>query len=281
MDKTIAIIKKVGNKYCVFSEDGTKNLGCSLTLQGAKKRLQQVEYFKHKDSANMTDYNEFFDRLGKLATGAESQLDRPNVGTVAGQTSDRILDCKEHFPIVTETQAQSSMARVMQLREIPSWFGGSLAELREIVYAGIKNTHPALSIDVKVPVQHVVCLSDGQTPSETKVKDPYDERKTKTDEVPQVARPTLTSADFVRACEDQTLRQTVAGTILEMIEEQGEAVERAKSLCQKLLKSGLKADEFDLLSTYLQSDILRELLMNQSKSSTEDRRLELIKKMKN
>ena len=40
------IIQKRGNKYCVVSKDGEKNLGCSPSKAGAKKRLGQVEYFK-------------------------------------------------------------------------------------------------------------------------------------------------------------------------------------------------------------------------------------------
>lgn len=40
-------IEKVGGGYEVESEHGNKNLGKSKTLAGAKKRLAQVEYFKH------------------------------------------------------------------------------------------------------------------------------------------------------------------------------------------------------------------------------------------
>lgn len=40
------MIKKFGKLYKVLSESG-KNLGSSKSLKGAKKRLQQVEYFKH------------------------------------------------------------------------------------------------------------------------------------------------------------------------------------------------------------------------------------------
>lgn len=42
------IIKK-GNKYQVTSEDGKKNLGTYDTEEEAKRRLQQVHYFKDKD----------------------------------------------------------------------------------------------------------------------------------------------------------------------------------------------------------------------------------------
>ena len=41
------MIHKEGDKYHVVSEDGTKSLGTYDTLEEAKKRLQQIEYFKH------------------------------------------------------------------------------------------------------------------------------------------------------------------------------------------------------------------------------------------
>ena len=48
--KKIAFIRKLPNgKYRVYSHTG-KNLGTSDTLEEAKKRLSEVEYFKHKDS---------------------------------------------------------------------------------------------------------------------------------------------------------------------------------------------------------------------------------------
>jgi len=42
-----AYIRKEGNEWCVKSESG-KNMGCYDSEAGAKKRLQQIEYFKHK-----------------------------------------------------------------------------------------------------------------------------------------------------------------------------------------------------------------------------------------
>jgi len=41
-------IKKVGNSYVVHSEKG-KVLSKHLTLAEAKKRLREIEYFKHKN----------------------------------------------------------------------------------------------------------------------------------------------------------------------------------------------------------------------------------------
>jgi hypothetical protein len=44
------MIKKQGSQYCVFSKDGSKNLGCFPSREQAVKRLQQIEYFKHAKS---------------------------------------------------------------------------------------------------------------------------------------------------------------------------------------------------------------------------------------
>ncbi len=48
----IAYIKKLPNgKYRVFSEKG-KNMGTYNSQQAAKKRLQQIEFFKHKKASD-------------------------------------------------------------------------------------------------------------------------------------------------------------------------------------------------------------------------------------
>ena len=41
------MIKKVKGRYRVISEKG-RNMGTYKTLAEAKRRLQQIEYFKHK-----------------------------------------------------------------------------------------------------------------------------------------------------------------------------------------------------------------------------------------
>lgn len=42
------MIKKVKEGYRVVAESG-RNMGTYKTKEEAKKRLQQIEYFKHKD----------------------------------------------------------------------------------------------------------------------------------------------------------------------------------------------------------------------------------------
>jgi hypothetical protein len=282
MNKAIAVIKKVGNKFCVFSKDG-KNLGCSTSRDGAEKRLRQVEHFKNKGSRVM-NYDMAFDNFAKALhkdlvpeNGVEGQL---RVGTIAGFASDKLLDKREHFPVITHTQAQSSMARVMQLTDVPVWYRGSLADLRHEVYAGIMKVHPDIELNVRVPAEVAVALSDGETPAATSkvdIKDPDADRKR--DEVPQVNRPTLTSAEVEEALDNEDHRKAIAGRLMEMIDKQIEHMQAAKKLGQRLLKNGLKAEEFDQLSTFIQEDILRELMsrgVTASAQAAEDRRQELL-----
>ncbi len=46
------IIRKKGKKWCLYSKKKTKgeskNLGCYNSKEGAEKREQQVNFFKHK-----------------------------------------------------------------------------------------------------------------------------------------------------------------------------------------------------------------------------------------
>jgi len=56
----------------------------------------------------------------------------------------------------------------------------------------------------------------------------------------------------------------------------------AKKVGERLLKGGIKSEEFDQLSTYVQEDILRELVsrgVTASAQTSEARRRELLNRM--
>ena len=211
-----------------------------------------------------------------------SVSDSLRTGSIAGHASDKLLDKKEHFHIFTETQAQSSMARVMQLGDIPSWYNGTLAELRQEVYANINKTHPDIELNVRVSAEMAMALSDGETSPQTSLKSIEDPNSVVKSKAPQVSRPSLTSAEVEEALKDDETRQVIAGRLMEMIDKQLESMESAKKVGQRMLKGGIKSEEFDQLSTYLQEDILRELMsrgVTASANSAEDRRQELLARM--
>lgn len=294
MDKALARIVKKGSKWCVVSEDGTKNLGCSPTREGAVQRLKQVEHFKQTKGNNM-NYDQAFTNMAKalsseinpseVGSAPDAQPRLVNIndsrvsqnlqsGTIAGNVSDKLLDKKEHFPVITETQARSSLTRVMQLKAAPIWYRGTLTELQNEVYQGAVAVHPTFTTaNINVSLDRVMGLSDGQTPSETTktgIKNPADIQKT---EVPEVARPTITTAELQDIYNDDAKRTALAGQLMECIQQQEDALGEAKKLAGKLMKKGLSGDDFACLSTYMQENILREMLFNDQNSA--DAKLEL------
>lgn len=68
------MIKKEGNKYSVWSEDGKKRLGKPGSKAQAHKRLAQVEWFKHHPEKS---YGAF---LGKSVV-TDHILENQTVGT--------------------------------------------------------------------------------------------------------------------------------------------------------------------------------------------------------
>lgn len=292
-----AKIRKINNQYCVVSEDGTRRFGCFSSEEKAKKRLQEIEFFKHKGSGSMNSYNGVFDNFARALNDSKVDLAKisspdkslPKVdaisdefytkyslknGSIAGKPSLRLLDTKDHFPVLTETQAKSSMSRALQLQHVPDWYSGTLAELKQEVYTGILQTHPNLNFNVKIPMNQIVALSDGQTESDTKlssIKDPEAERKDGKDEVPQVKSPNLSISEL---CQDDESRKTIANHLLMQLEEDIARLQKAKDLANRLLERGLDGEEFALLSGYCQNEVLHNLLSNK----VEARRLELLKR---
>lgn len=220
----------------------------------------------------------------EVAIPSDSIVDGFSVGSIAGQSSQKLLDKRDHFPVFTETQAHSSMSRAMQLTDVPVWYNGSLDGLRKDVYEGIAKAHPTLvgSLNVNVPASRIIALSDGGTPAQTSqksIKDPADVVKT---QAPGTKRPTLTSAELVKACEDENVRIALAGKLLECIEQQEADLSAAKKLATTLVKKGMTSEQFDGLSTWLQGSILSELTYNQSNAtnaSADERRRELLARM--
>jgi ribosomal protein L37AE/L43A len=74
----VAKIVQENGEFCVKSEDGKKNLGCSDTMEGAKKRLREVEYFKHQGALALIDLD-LFDKEADQS-GVSDRLDNPKDG---------------------------------------------------------------------------------------------------------------------------------------------------------------------------------------------------------
>lgn len=59
-------------------------------------------------------------------------------------TDDRIKDNKEHFPLVNEEQAKTSLLKSLQYKRSPRWFNGTLKELKKVVAETVKKEFPSI-----------------------------------------------------------------------------------------------------------------------------------------
>ncbi len=237
MEHSKAVIRKVDNEYCVFSESG-KNLGCAPSRDGAKKRLKQVEFFKHKGKATMT-------------------------GTVAGHPSKEVVDGKDHFPIETEGQARDAVLRATALQVCPVWFDGPLDRLRNTVCINAGLRYPTLSVRKQISVAAISkAFAESITKDGVIVKNP----NMNPPHVPEVITPTLTNTGPKNMkdlyANTKAGRKSLAGDLMKVIDQREEALKKAKKIASRLTKDGVTADEFNSFMTFIQEDILREIIFN-------------------
>lgn len=61
----------------------------------------------------------------------------------------KVTDKKEHFPLGTEAQAKKALDQSAKLKEVPSWFKGTLKELVSAVTKAVKKAFPDLDTSDK------------------------------------------------------------------------------------------------------------------------------------
>lgn len=295
MDHTLAIIKEQNGSYYVYSHDGKKKLGGPYkSRQEAVKRLQQIEYFKNKGNVMFEDFVQDFTEALKLpkdpAPGTEdfsinkNKIKEKNplpkdpaggrthtdlVGTVANIPSPLVLDKKDHLPIDNEDQATSAALRVSMMDIPPKWFNGTAKQLEVMVLNAIGMKYPNLRIAMKLPVRQAFAAKKN-------VQDPNAGLQKK---VPEITRPNLDntgheSADKIYASFPD--KKILANTIIEALKCKQAELKTALKVAERLMESGMTAEEFNELYTYLQEDILRELLFKGVQAS---KKQELFKKV--
>jgi len=60
--------------------------------------------------------------------------------------SSKVKDGKDHFPIPDAAHARNALARVNQYSDVPSWYDGSLEELKSKVRSAVKSKYPSIKI---------------------------------------------------------------------------------------------------------------------------------------
>lgn len=198
-------------------------------------------------------------------------------GTIAGIKSPLVKDGKDHFPIYNEAQARSALYRAMRIDQIPNWFAGNINDLHELVVAGIKETFPTLEISIAMNFQEALAST---------IVNPADKVKTK---VPGIPRPNLDLTgnkndsqliEKVISSESASVEdyKAIAGVLVRQLQSaldnfdsmaasQKADLQSSLDLANRLETDGLSGDEFQMLSSYLQSDIFGSLCCNNVQAS--------------
>jgi len=62
---------------------------------------------------------------------------------------DKVKDDKDHFPINDKGQARNALSRVNQYDKVPTWFNGTLKEVKEMVVKAVEDKYPSIDVDEK------------------------------------------------------------------------------------------------------------------------------------
>lgn len=61
--------------------------------------------------------------------------------------SPKVKDDNDHFPIPDKNHGQNALARINQYGEVPSWYDGSLSELKAAVVKAVKGKFPGIEVE--------------------------------------------------------------------------------------------------------------------------------------
>ena len=81
--------------------------------------------------------------IEKMAKKIPAGDDRP--APIFSDSSKKVNDGKDHFPIPDKAHAQNALQRVNQYSEAPSWYEGSLKELKSTVVKKVKSKFPDIN----------------------------------------------------------------------------------------------------------------------------------------
>lgn len=280
--KALAVIRKVGDKFVVFSKTG-KRLSKPLSLEEAKKRLKQIEFFKHQDKKKGKSAMQKINPTAHFQEAMNRQVQEADhvQGTIAGVQSALVIDGKNHFPVGNEDQAISSVHRVVGLLSVPDWFNGNVYQLKQIVLAAVAAQYPNMPVNVRTHADIKEVLAQTMSPKQNHAEMDINEVKTlesNKDKVPGVDNPNLKEMHKKDESEKVSYAQdilaqfhgdhsAVGANLLEMIANKEKQLGEMKKLGTRLIKKGISGKEFESLMGFLQEDILRELLMQGVKAS--------------
>jgi len=106
-----------------------------IAIHGKKKEMEMAA-----SEASSDRYNR--DVQAKVLPHTK---DRP--APIFPKESPKVTDGRDHFPIPEKAHGQQALARVNQYSSVPSWYDGSLEELKATVVKAVESKFPGMKVE--------------------------------------------------------------------------------------------------------------------------------------
>lgn len=148
LEKLSKVLSELGKEKKQNKDSAVKNivtyidkLASNLEDKGLFKEAEQLDIV-----SNTLEYI-FPKEAGKKPKGEKGDAkkrSRPN--PIFDHTNSKVLDNGDHFPIDTENRARNALARANQYSSSPSWYDGSLEDLKKTVANAVKRAYPSIEV---------------------------------------------------------------------------------------------------------------------------------------
>ena len=82
----------------------------------------------------------------RIAAGKKK---KPAKKYALGKNHRLVNDDRNHYPTHDAAHARNALSRVMQHDSVPSWFDGTITQLRRIVINNVKKKFPSIEVHTK------------------------------------------------------------------------------------------------------------------------------------
>lgn len=125
-----------------------------------KEKEEEESFLKPDEESEYEDEDEDFESTAGLKFNSLQKLAkelkkdpkaaiRNKPDAIFGDKHPKVKDDKDHFPIDTAGRARNALAQVQKYTSAPSWWKGSLEELKNSVSKAVKKKYPSIDVGGK------------------------------------------------------------------------------------------------------------------------------------
>lgn len=129
LDKLNKTLGSEGKEAMSIITDTLDNIANTLEFKGLIKKASQIDVISNTLEAGTLPHTK----------------DKP--APIFSKDNPKVKDDKDHFPIPDAAHGRNALARVNQYGSVPSWYDGSLQELKDAVVKAVESKFPSVEVE--------------------------------------------------------------------------------------------------------------------------------------